>query len=78
MFILDSSSSEGSDNFHKQLDFVTNFARQFDIGPSSVQIGLITFASTAHNEFYLKAYVLNILEFLLIREFYPKYEIVNQ
>ena len=53
VFVLDSSSSEGSANFHKQLDFMTNFVKKFDIGPSDVQVGLITFSSYAHSAFYL-------------------------
>ncbi|WAR18708.1 CO6A3-like protein [Mya arenaria] len=57
VFLLDSSSSEGADNFQKQLDFMTNFVRQFDIGPSDVQVGLVTFSSSAHSEFYLNSYV---------------------
>jgi hypothetical protein len=53
VFVLDASSSEGAANFHKQLDFMTDFVKQFDIGPSDVQVSLITFSSTAHSEFYL-------------------------
>ncbi|KAL3875072.1 hypothetical protein ACJMK2_038010 [Sinanodonta woodiana] len=56
VFILDSSSSEGSANFHKMLDFVTNFANQFSVGPNDVQIGLVTFSTYARNEFYLNSY----------------------
>lgn len=56
VFVLDSSGSEGADNFHKQLDFMTDFVKQFDIGPSDVQVSLITFSSTAHNEFYLNTH----------------------
>ena len=38
MFVLDSSASEGSSNFHKQLDFVRDFVYQFNIGPKDVQV----------------------------------------
>ena len=53
VFILDSSSSEGATNFQKQLQFVSDFVKQFDIGPTDVQVGMITFSSYAHSEFYL-------------------------
>ena len=38
VFVLDSSSSEGLSNFQKQVDFVRDFANQFQIGPQSVQV----------------------------------------
>ncbi|KAK3604612.1 hypothetical protein CHS0354_027465, partial [Potamilus streckersoni] len=56
VFILDSSTSEGSANFHKMLDFVTDFVNQFSVGPNEVQFGLVTFATYARNEFYLNSY----------------------
>ncbi|XP_046571856.1 collagen alpha-4(VI) chain-like [Haliotis rubra] len=56
VFLLDTSSSEGSTNFNKQLDFVNNFARELEIGPNNVQISVVTFATAVKNEFYLNAY----------------------
>ncbi|XP_052223521.1 collagen alpha-1(XII) chain-like isoform X2 [Dreissena polymorpha] len=56
VFLLDSSGSVGDDNFMKQLDFVSQFAQTFDIGPRNVQIGVVTFADTPHNEFNLNTY----------------------
>ena len=56
VFLLDSSGSVGSANFQKQLDFVSRFAQSFDIGPRNVQIGVVTFATTPHNEFNLNTY----------------------
>ncbi|KAJ8309545.1 hypothetical protein KUTeg_014419 [Tegillarca granosa] len=53
VFLVDSSSSEGQANFDKQIDFIKNFVKQFDIGPNNVQIGVVTFASVPHNEFWL-------------------------
>jgi hypothetical protein len=38
VFVLDSSASEGSSNFQKQVDFVRDFAYQFAIGPQDVQV----------------------------------------
>ncbi|KAJ8308221.1 hypothetical protein KUTeg_013095, partial [Tegillarca granosa] len=56
VFILDSSGSEGNANFQKQLDFVGDFVKQFQIGPTSIQIGLVTFSNVARNEFYFNSY----------------------
>ncbi|XP_053401477.1 uncharacterized protein LOC123550590 isoform X2 [Mercenaria mercenaria] len=57
VFLLDSSGSVGSSNFQKQLDFVAKFGQAFDIGPRNVQIGVVTFASTPHNEFNLNTHL---------------------
>ncbi|KAH3775135.1 hypothetical protein DPMN_176532, partial [Dreissena polymorpha] len=56
VFLLDSSGSVGSVDFKKQLDFVSRFAQTFDIGPRNVQIGVVTFATTPHNEFNLNTH----------------------
>lgn len=32
VFLLDASTSEGEENFRKQLDFVGNFTNRYDIG----------------------------------------------
>lgn len=56
VFLLDSSGSVGSANFQKQLDFVKKFANTFDIGPNNVQIGVETFATTPHHQFFMNKY----------------------
>jgi collagen type VI alpha len=56
VFLLDSSASVGSSNFRKQLDFVKKFANTFDIGPQNVQIGVETFATTPHHQFFMNKY----------------------
>ena len=56
IFVLDSSDSEGRENFQKQLDFVHNFAVQFKIGPQNVQFSLVTFSSDVQNQFYFNTY----------------------
>jgi len=56
VFLIDSSGSVGSVNFQKQLNFVSRFAQSFDIGPRNVQIGVVTFATTPHNQFNLNIY----------------------
>lgn len=53
---MDSSVSVGSTNFEKQKNFVASFAESFDISPFSVQIGIVTFASTPNNEFNLNTF----------------------
>ncbi|KAL4238702.1 hypothetical protein ACF0H5_003409 [Mactra antiquata] len=56
VFLLDGSSSEGQANFQKQIDFVTNFVKSFDVGPSNVQFGLVVFSTAARTEFFLDTY----------------------
>lgn len=56
VFVLDASSSEGSANFQKQVDFVKDFVKRYQIGPNNVQVGLVTFSSSAHNIFYFDTY----------------------
>lgn len=53
---MDSSGSEGQTNFQKQLDFVGDFVKKFQIGPNAIQIGMVTFSSSARNDFYFKTY----------------------
>ena len=55
-FLLDTSSSVGSTDFTKVLDFVKTFAENFDIGPDSVHIGVTSFGTTPQNEFWLNQY----------------------
>ncbi|XP_046370521.2 collagen alpha-4(VI) chain-like isoform X2 [Haliotis rufescens] len=67
VFLLDTSSSEGSENFKKQLNFVNNFARELNIGPNNVQLSVVTFATNVKNEFWLnnfttKADLLNAVQ----------------
>ena len=56
VFLLDSSASEGSSNFHDQLSFVQSFVREFDIGPSNVQVSVVTFSTSVVENFNLKRY----------------------
>lgn len=55
-FLLDASGSVGSSNYQKQKDFVARFAQSFTIGPQNVQIGVTTFSSQVHNQFYMNQY----------------------
>lgn len=56
LFVLDSSDSEGPDNFQTMLTFVKNFALQFPIGPRNVQFSVVTFSSDVAPQFYFNTY----------------------
>lgn len=56
VFVLDSSDSEGPENFQKELDFVYRFAVQFKIGPQNVQFSLVAFSSDVQNQFHFNTY----------------------
>jgi collagen type VI alpha len=53
---LDSSASNSYYDFQKELQSVAEFAKFYVIGPHDVQIGIVTFSSTARNEFYLNSF----------------------
>ncbi|GFR96142.1 collagen alpha-5(VI) chain, partial [Elysia marginata] len=56
VFLLDKSGSVGQTNFDKMLTFVKNVARDFNIGPNDVQIGVDTFSTGFDHEFKLNAH----------------------
>ena len=53
VFVIDSSTSEGAASFQKQLNFMSAFVQEFDVGPGAVQFGLVTSTHEGKNEFYL-------------------------
>lgn len=55
-FLLDASGSVGLENYHKQKEFVANITQYFIIGQDNVQIGVTTFSSQVHNQFYMNQY----------------------
>ncbi|KAL3857500.1 hypothetical protein ACJMK2_012166 [Sinanodonta woodiana] len=59
VFLVDSSLSEGKDNFNKQLDFIKEFVQSVYIGPTFVRVSVITFSSNAQVEFNLTTYLEN-------------------
>ncbi|KAK3587075.1 hypothetical protein CHS0354_014947 [Potamilus streckersoni] len=59
VFLVDSSLSEGKDNFNKQLDFIKEFVKSVYIGPTFVRVSVITFSSNARVEFKLTTYLEN-------------------
>ncbi len=56
VFILDSSSSVGPQNFRKVLDFVTGILHSADIDGGSVRAGVMTFSTDVFINFFLSAY----------------------
>jgi len=58
-FILDSSGSVKED-FSQELNFTSSLVKEFPIGPTQTQVGVITFASDAVSEFELNQYASNI------------------
>ncbi|XP_060067325.1 collagen alpha-4(VI) chain-like [Ylistrum balloti] len=58
VFLLDSSNSEGAQNFELQKNFVRNFVTKFvpKLGVDGVQISLVSFESNIHNAFDLNEY----------------------
>jgi hypothetical protein len=56
LFIIDSSSNVGSDNFDSELRTAANLAENFKIGPDAVQFGAITFADSPSNLFDFNTY----------------------
>jgi len=56
VFMLDSSTSEGRDNFRTELNFVKNITLAFQIDQNNVQIGIVTFSTSPTNQFHLNTY----------------------
>ncbi|KAK3589597.1 hypothetical protein CHS0354_043058 [Potamilus streckersoni] len=51
IFLVDSSESQKSDNFNKQLKFIKDFVKSVYIGPTYVQVSVITYSFDATVEF---------------------------
>ena len=56
VFVLDGSGSEGSSNFHTQLNFVNLVINEFTIGPDATRVGLVQFFTGARTEIYLNSF----------------------
>lgn len=56
IFAIDSSTSESRVDFQNELNFVSRFVTDLPVGANNVRVGLVTFGSTAHNEFFLNQY----------------------
>ncbi|XP_047593143.1 collagen alpha-5(VI) chain isoform X4 [Lutra lutra] len=56
MFLVDSSSSIGHDNFGKMKTFMKNLLAKIQIGPDRTQIGVIQFSDQTQEEFQLNKY----------------------
>ena len=56
VFILDSSSSVGGENYDKMKDFVKKFLHSAYIDNGEVRVGLLTYSTTVKVEFQLNSY----------------------
>lgn len=55
--IRNSNPSDNSyDNWMLMLQFINNIVNQFLVGPDKLQVGLVTFGNSAHNEIFLNNY----------------------
>ncbi|XP_070768097.1 collagen alpha-6(VI) chain-like [Enoplosus armatus] len=54
VFLVDGSSSIGSDNFREVRYFLSNIIEALDIGPNKVRIGVAQYSEEPHQEFLLK------------------------
>jgi len=64
VFIIDSSTYVGLENFKRVKNFVKNVIRYFRIAPSHVRVGALTYSTAVRNDFNLNAYK-NLREVLL-------------
>lgn len=56
IFVLDSSASIWEPDFYRQITFVENIVKQFEIGPTYTQVGAVTFGQTYWHKFHLNTY----------------------
>ncbi|BFZ07321.1 hypothetical protein BsWGS_10360 [Bradybaena similaris] len=56
IFLFDSSSTVGSGDFNRSLQFASNLAENFKIGPDSLQFGAASFSDSPINLFNLNTY----------------------
>ena len=56
VYMIDSSTYIGVENFQQQLDFIKNNIRYYNINPACTRVGIVTYSSGAHNQFYLNSY----------------------
>ena len=47
VFVIDTSSSVGHENFHKMKDFIANIVRNFDVDAQLTRVSVITFDERA-------------------------------
>lgn len=56
VFLLDASGSVGSANFFQQINLVKTFVENSNIGPSNVQVSVVTFSTIVQEVFNLSRY----------------------
>ncbi|XP_052101554.1 uncharacterized protein LOC127735434 [Mytilus californianus] len=56
VFVLDSSASIWEPDFYRQIKFVENIVKQFEIGPAYTQVGAVTYGQTYWHKFHLNRF----------------------
>lgn len=56
VFVIDSSTSVGENNFKKVLNFIKNFLSEAQIGPEFVQVGILLYSTDVSIQFHLNDY----------------------
>ncbi|KAJ8319985.1 hypothetical protein KUTeg_001572 [Tegillarca granosa] len=56
VFVLDSSTSVGQDNYDKMLNFLKDFLRNADIDSGSIRVGVVSYSTGVHLEFKMNDY----------------------
>ena len=57
VFVIDDSSSVGSSNFKKMIQFCKDVVSGFNISPTQSRIGVLKFSYDAHIQFHLKSHL---------------------
>jgi len=57
IFVLDGSGSVGTENFRRQLAFVSNFTSQFEIGPNTARLAVVTYGTNVTDHFFLDSFL---------------------
>ncbi|XP_062602572.1 collagen alpha-3(VI) chain-like [Saccostrea cucullata] len=73
IFLLDSSGSETQRGFNTQLNFISNFTSNFEVGPKKAQFAAVTFSTGVYKNFFLnehqsQADVLNAISKIAYRD----------
>lgn len=56
VYMVDSSSYVGVDHFLKQLQFIKDNIKYYNLDPQCTRISVVTYNSNVYNQFYLNAY----------------------
>ncbi|WAR12447.1 CO6A4-like protein [Mya arenaria] len=56
VYMVDSSSYVGTNNFLQELSFIKNNLRYYNLSPQCTRISVVTYSSGVYNQFYLNQY----------------------